>query len=469
MRDPGGVLGEIVARKRQDVAARLGGAAIGDLRSRAEPTTLSLAAALGQRRARFVMEVKKASPSGGAIRPSADPAAMARAYAGASSAISVLTDGPYFGGSLDDLRAVRCAFDGPILAKDFVIDPRQVVEARLHGADAVLVMLSVLDDDEAAAILREAQTLGMEALVEAHDEAEVRRAVALGAKIIGINNRDLRTLEVDLTTTERLAHLVPQDRVLVAESGIAERADVERLAPFADAFLVGSSLMRSPVPARAARALAFGRTKVCGLRTAEDAATASIAGASFAGLIFVPGTPRAVTRAGAERVVATAREHGAATVGVFRNEKLMQVAQTARALGLDAVQLHGQEDGDYVAGLRNLLPAEVEVWAVGAVGDAAPQARANAHRTIFDSQVGGTSGGTGIAFDWGRVAGRPELASGLLAGGLNPGNAAAAARVGAWALDVGSGVESGPGRKDPAKLAAFFEALRVPVRGELAC
>jgi indole-3-glycerol phosphate synthase/phosphoribosylanthranilate isomerase len=239
------------------------------------------------------MEVKRASPSEGAIREEADPAAVAAAYAGSADAISVLIDTPYFRGSLADLRAVRAVFDGPILAKDFVVDSRQVPEARIHGADAVLVMLSVLDDADAAAVIAEAARLRMDALVEAHDEEEVQRAVALGAAIIGINNRDLKSLKVDLAVTERLARLVPAGAVLVAESGIAGRADVERLAPIADAFLVGSSLMRAPDPALAARELVYGRVKVCGLTNAKDAATAQALGASYAGIVMVPGTPRA--------------------------------------------------------------------------------------------------------------------------------------------------------------------------------
>jgi indole-3-glycerol phosphate synthase/phosphoribosylanthranilate isomerase len=262
MTDPGGVLGQIVARKRVDVAARLAGVMIEELRSRVSPTKRSLAAALARPGARFIMEVKRVSPSEGALRAQADPAAIARAYRGAADAISVLVDAPYFGGSYADLEAVRAEFEGPILAKDFVIDPRQVPEARMHGADAVLVMLSVLDDAAAAAAIAEARRLNMDVLVEAHDEAEVRRAIALGAPLIGINNRDLKTLKVDLAVTERLAHLVPSDRLVVAESGIGPVPDVERLAPYADAFLVGSSLMRSERPAEAARALAFGRVKV---------------------------------------------------------------------------------------------------------------------------------------------------------------------------------------------------------------
>ena len=463
-----GVLGEIVARKRADVAARLAGVTLGDLAARAEPSRRSLRAALARPGARFVMEVKRASPSGGAIRADADPAALARAYAGAADAMSVLTDAPFFGGSLADLRAVRSAFEGPVLAKDFIVDPRQVAEARLNGADAVLVMLSVLRDSEAALVMNEARRLGMEALVEAHDEAEIRRALALGAEIVGINNRDLRTLKVDLAVTERLARLVPADRLLVAESGIEERADVERLAPFADSFLVGSSLMRASAPARAARALAFGRVKVCGLTDAHDAEMAASFGASYAGLIMVPNTPRALTVAQAAPVAEAAADRGLGTVGVFRNEKVVQVAQNAFALGLDVVQLHGEEDAAYIKALRNLLPPRTEIWAVGAVGRDVPGERPGSDRTLFDTSVNGRSGGTGVPFDWSRVKGRPELKRGVLAGGLKPANARAAARLGAFALDVGSGVEMAPGRKDAGRMHAFFEALRVPVRGERA-
>lgn len=461
-----GVLGEIVRRKRVDVAARLAGFGLRDLAARAEPTRRSLRAALAGPGARFILEVKRASPSGGAIRAQADPAAIARGYAAAADAISVLTDAPYFGGSLADLRAVRGAYDGPILAKDFIVDPRQVAEARLNGADAVLVLLSVLGDGEAATVIEEARRLGMDSLVEAHDEIEVRRAVALGAEIIGINNRDLNTLTVDLGTTERLARLVPPDRLLVAESGIESREDVDRLAPHADAFLVGSSLMRAEDPALAARALAFGRVKVCGLTDFHDAEMAAAFGATYAGLVMVPNTPRAVNLIEAEPVAAAAADAGLRNVGVFRNEKLMQVAQSAAALGLDVVQLHGEEDAAYIKGLRSLVPERTEIWAVGAVGREVAPSRPGTDRTLFDTSVGGRTGGTGIPFDWSRVKGRPDLKRAVLAGGLRPGNAGAAAEVGAYALDVSSGVEMAPGRKDAGRMHAFFEALRPAKRSE---
>ena len=222
-----GVLGEIEAAKLEQLARRYNGVSIDALRARAMRTDRSLRAAMAGEGARFILEIKRASPSAGTIREGADPAALARGYAGVADALSVLCDRAFFGGSLDDLAAARREFDGPILAKDFFIDLRQVAEARIAGADAILVMLSLLDDEAARAMIAEARRFGMDALVEVHSEAEMRRALALGAPLIGINNRDLRDLSVDLSTTERLARLAP-DRVLVSESGINFRGDVEQ-------------------------------------------------------------------------------------------------------------------------------------------------------------------------------------------------------------------------------------------------
>jgi len=460
-----GVLGEIASRKRSDVEARLAGQDLDALRARAEPTARSLRAALAAPGARFIMEVKRVSPSQGVLHAAADPAAIARGYAAAADAISVLTDEPWFGGSLGDLETVRAVYDGPILAKDFIVDPRQVPEARIHGADAVLAILAILSDAEARILIDEAARLGMDVLVEAHDEAEVRRAIALGAAIVGINNRDLRTLKVDLDVTGRLAGVIPPSALVVAESGIESRADVERLAVHADAFLVGSSLMRASDPALAARALAFGRVKICGLTDPGDARLAAEAGASFAGLILVPGTPRAV---GTARAGEVGGGLDIPCVGVFRNAKMMEVAAAAGALGLAAVQLHGEEDAAYIRGLKGLLAEGVEIWTAGAVDRELPEPRLGADRILYDSAPAGRSGGTGIAFDWSLLAGR-DLGRAIVAGGIRPENVGRAARLGAWALDVGSGVEAAPGRKDPRRLADLFEKLRLPVRGELAC
>src|SRR5437660_798827 len=171
---------------------------------RLQPSDRSLARALRAGHTGFIMECKHASPSAGVLRPDFDPVAIARAYAPIADAISVITDKPYFQGSLEYLRAVREAVDLPVLCKDFVVDPYQVYEARHYGADALLLMLSVLEDREFQQCMAVAEALDMDVLAEVHDEHELERAVRLGARLIGINNRDLRTLQVDLAVTERL-------------------------------------------------------------------------------------------------------------------------------------------------------------------------------------------------------------------------------------------------------------------------
>ena len=454
-----GILAEIAAAKRAELESRFAGVSLEALRARAEPTRLSLAGALGRNGARFILEIKRASPSEGAIRAGADPAALARGYAGVADALSVLCDRSYFGGSLDDLAAAREEFNGPILAKDFFIDVRQVAEARIAGADAVLVMLSLLDDRAARGIIEEARSLGMDSLVEVHDEAEMRRALKLGAPLIGINNRDLRDLTVDLATTERLAKLAP-DRLLVSESGILRRVDIDRLAPLTDAFLIGSSLMRSADPAQAARSLIFGRTKLCGLNSGADLSAARPA--AYAGLVFVPGSPRRVTANEAAPLAGIARRCGMRPVGVFRDAALSTVADIATLLNLDAVQLHGHEDIEYVRSLRRALPRGCEIWTALSVGRD-PLASRGGDRLVFDNE----DGGSGRSFDWSLIRSHPELARGIVAGGIGAHNIAAAAQLGAYAVDVGSSVDARPGRKSPEKIAALFDALRPSSRRPL--
>ena len=458
MADVPGILGQIAAAKRGELARRFDGVSIDALRARAEPAGRSLAAVLAKPGARFILEIKKASPSAGAIKPGADAAALARGYAGVADALSVLCDTTHFGGSLGDLSAASAQFDGPVLAKDFFIDLRQVAEARVAGADAILVMLSLLDDAAARAMIDEARNFGMDALVEVHDEAEMRRAIALGAPLIGVNNRDLRDLSVDLATTERLASLAP-DRLLVSESGISNRADVRRLAPLVDGFLVGSSLMRASEPAQAARELTFGRVKLCGLNCGADISAARPA--AFAGFVFVPGSPRHVTAQEAAPLAGVARKAGVRPVGIFRDAPLRIVSDMATIMNLHAVQLHGHEDIEYVRALRRQLPT-AEVWTALSVGKE-PLVRRGGDRILFDN----ADGGSGRAFDWSMIDDNPDLPRALVAGGIGPANANAAQTLGAYAIDVGSAVDASPGRKSPEKISALFEALRPASRQRL--
>jgi indole-3-glycerol phosphate synthase len=251
----------ILARKADEVAARRAALPERELEARAReaPPPRGFGAALSARGGpvRVVAEVKRASPSAGAIRAGLDAADQARRYATAGAAcISVLTDGPGFGGSLADLASVRAAVDVPLLRKDFVLDPYQLLEARAHGADAALLVVAALDPERLRALLDGCARLGLSALVEVHDEAELEAALVAGARLVGVNNRDLRTFAVDLAVSERLLPLLPEDVKGVAESGIRAAADARRLRRGGAAnLLVGEALVRAEDPGRLLREL----------------------------------------------------------------------------------------------------------------------------------------------------------------------------------------------------------------------
>jgi indole-3-glycerol phosphate synthase len=256
------VLERICAATREEVARRKALVPLAEMQRRAHDADAprGFAAALAAKAATgygLIAEIKKASPSGGLIRDPFDPAAAARAYeAGGAACLSVLTDGPYFQGSLADMVSARAACSLPVLRKDFVLDPWQVLEARAHGADAILVIMAALTDAEATALEALAMALGMDVLLEAHDEAELLRAIKLRSPLVGINNRNLRTLKTDLATTEALSAMIPAGRDLVAESGLASPADLARMAGVgARRFLIGESLLRQPDLTAATRAI----------------------------------------------------------------------------------------------------------------------------------------------------------------------------------------------------------------------
>jgi indole-3-glycerol phosphate synthase len=370
-----------------------------------------------------IAEVKRRSPSAGDLRPDADPAALAAGFEQTgAAAVSILVD-EHFGGSFEDLRAARSAARLPLLAKGFFSTREQLEEARASGADAVLLLLRDLDDRATAELMHVARELELDALVEAHDAEELERAVELGAETIGINARDLSSFRIDRRAQLELVAKAPRDRIVVAESGIASRAQgaTAELAG-ADAILVGSTLMRADVPAeKLAELISRPLVKVCGLTRREDLDLAAEAGADLAGFILVDESPR---RAAEVLPVPETMLSVSVHVGEYADHgaDLVQLYERApgRVRGRDAVLLR---DGEEVARVLDLPWGEEDP-------DHLERAKAANGRL-------------------------------MLAGRLGPDNVRRAIdAVHPWAVDAASELELEPGIKDHDKVRAYVEAAR---------
>lgn len=377
--------------------------------------------ALGRPGLGAIAEIKRRSPSAGDLRPDADPAAIAPAYARAgAAAISVLVD-ERFGGTWDDLRAARAATDAPLLAKGFFATEADLRTARDAGADAALLLLRDLDDETTARLMRFADELALDTLVEAHDADELERGIALGARVLGVNARDLSTFTIDRAHQLELLTRIPDDRIVIAESGVSTRAQgaAAELAG-ADAILVGSALMRAPDPAAKLRdILRRPLVKVCGLTREDDVAAAVEAGADLLGFVLVPASPRA-----AAAVLPTPDD--VLSVAVWVGE--------ADDAGADLDQVHTREDGAVRGRDATVLRRGVPV------------------AQLLDLPWEGTD-----PDHWARAADADGRI--VLAGKLGPDNVEAAiAAVRPWAVDAASSLEVAPGIKDHVRVRAYVEA-----------
>ncbi|MBC3764674.1 bifunctional indole-3-glycerol-phosphate synthase TrpC/phosphoribosylanthranilate isomerase TrpF [Neptunicella marina] len=423
-----------------------------------QPSERSLYQNLSRPNAGFILECKKASPSKGLIREDFNLDEIIDAYAPYAAGISVLTDKKYFSGDFAYLRYVREHVTQPVLNKDFFIDPYQVYLARYHNADAILLMLSVLDDNQYRELAVIADSLQLDILTEVSNQEEAKRACELGAKIIGINNRNLRDLSTDLATTELLVPLLPKDAVIISESGIYTHQDVQRLAPLVDGFLVGSSLMSQKNVKKAVEQLLYGKVKICGITNVTDAKLVAESPASFAGLIFAKQSKRRVTIEQASEITNSVPFN---YVGVFVDADVEDVVSTAAQLSLAAVQLHGNEDAHYIQQLTAKLPADCQIWRAVGVTDQLPEiSDISADCILLDCKIGNQSGGTGQAFNWELLSTIKNKSNLALAGGLSPDNIQQAVATGVALLDVNSGVEDAPGQKNAQKISQLFENLR---------
>jgi indole-3-glycerol phosphate synthase / phosphoribosylanthranilate isomerase len=448
---------DIVAHKKRIVAERQYDVA--RIIKSVTPTEKSLYRALSHEKSAFICEVKFASPSRGQIRADITAGDVARIYAPFADTISVLADEKYFGGSYDVVREVSLAVSCPVLCKDVVVSPLQVYEARYHGADCVLLMLSVLNDEEFQECARVAASLNMDFICEVHTESEMKRANNLHAPIIGINNRNLKTLEINLETSTHLAPLAHENAILILESGFSHHHQIKQFSALADGFLVGTSLMKSPRIDLALRELIFGRIKICGLTNPQDAQTAYELGAYYGGLNFAPVSKRQVSVDEAKSIMS-----GAPLVwgGVFVNQPASLVADVALKLGLLFVQLHGDEDQDYINEVRALLPSNCELWrAVRVKNSLEIPHLLGVDRMLLDGFLEGCFGGTGQSFDWDLFAKEPRRNELIIAGGITPSTIKAASDLLPFAIDIASGVEDlDPRKKSVQKIKELFLNVR---------
>lgn len=422
----------------------------------------SLEANLGTRgSAAFIMECKASSPSLGLIRDPFHPGEIARVYSRYAAGISVLCEPDFFGGDYDHLATVRAQTHLPVLCKDFIIDEVQIHAARYFGADAILLMLSVLSDEEYSRLHAEADRLGLDVLTEVIDEEEVERATRLGSRIFGVNHRNLHDLSIDLDRSARLAKLIPAERALIAESGIRDNATVRALGGHANGFLVGSQLTGQPDIETAARDLVFGRNKVCGLTSPRTAQLAYAHGAYWGGLIFEEDSKRNVSRETSQKIIA--EEPGLHYVAVSRRTTGWA---TLIQDGIEAVQIHSPAQSSIegeialVQSVRGEVGDQVEVWrAVDMTQPHATDIAASLVEHVDRLVLDTGNGGTGLAFDW-TVIPEAVKAHSLLAGGLSCDNLGKALAVGCAGVDLNSGLENLLGAKDAGKIREAFLTIR---------
>ena len=441
-------------------------------------------AALRQQDFNFICEVKKASPSKGIIAEHFPYLEIAKEYevAGAA-AISVLTEPDFFKGDKKYLQEIASTVKIPVLRKDFIIDEYQIYQAKVWGASAILLICACLDVPTLTKFRELADSLGLSSLVEAHDEHEVQMAIDCGARIIGVNNRNLKDFTVDVQNSVRLRNLVQDDVIFVSESGLETPEDIQVLRDNnIGVALMGETFMRSPNKVEKLAYL-YGPTyytpkvKMCGISKVETIPAVVEAKPDYMGLVFAP-SKRQVTVDQAKILVSELHKQYAnrynrnviqwsndvvqefiKTVGIFVNETLDNLVTIATEVNLDAVQLHGDEDEAFIQSLKERT--NVEVWKavqIRSAADAEAWIDSNADMLLFDAYHKDDRGGTGEVFDWSCLDEfeRPFM----LAGGIDSTNVARAIRtVRPYGIDISSGIET-EGVKDDEKIKAFTNIVR---------
>jgi len=409
--------------------------------------------AIKNMRPAFILECKKSSPSLGIIKDDFDIIKIANTYKKYAAVISVLTDEKYFQGKFEFLSLVSSIVNQPVLCKDFFIDPYQIYLARYYQADAILLMLSILSDSEYLFLSTIAKSMNMGILTEVNNIKELHRALSLKATVIGINNRNLHDLSIDINRTKTLAPLISNNALIISESGIQSYSQIRMLSKLVHGFLIGSALMMENDLDVAVCKMIMGNNKICGLTRSEDAKISKTVGVIYGGLIFIKNSKRYIDLNDASKIIYTTNLK---YIGVFQNEKINTVVFIAKTLSLHAVQLHGNENQDYINLLREKLPIEINIWKAFSIKNTIPNCNwLNVDYYLFDN----LSGGSGKQFNW-SILPKNNFDNVILSGGLNYDNCLLASQLGFSGLDFNSGIEDQYGIKNHNKIISIFDVLR---------
>ncbi|WP_196593752.1 bifunctional indole-3-glycerol-phosphate synthase TrpC/phosphoribosylanthranilate isomerase TrpF [Pectinatus sottacetonis] len=434
-----------------------------EIQEKKSKTAFLFEQALRGREMSFICEVKKASPSKGIIAAEFPYLQIAVDYEKAgAAAISVLTEPEFFLGNDEYLREIAQAVDIPVLRKDFTIDEYQIYEAYLLGADAVLLICALLSVDELVYFRRTADALGMSCLVEAHDSAEIEKALAADARVIGVNNRDLRDFSVNIKNSLELRRYVPENVIFVSESGIKTVQDIDLLRQDnIQAALIGETFMKSENKADAITKLngtiPRPKIKICGMHCVEDIKIINEVMPDYCGFIFAPSSRQVSRKAARELRQMLNPQIG--TVGVFVDETIENIKEIVEYVQLDAVQLHGSEPETFLQKMKKNM--QCDLWKAVRAKDETTIMQwqdSCADMILFDTFSSGQAGGTGRIFDWTLLDKfkRPFV----LAGGVSSRNIARAVRsVKPWGVDINSAVETN-GRKDSIKVNEIMAIVR---------
>jgi indole-3-glycerol phosphate synthase/phosphoribosylanthranilate isomerase len=410
----------------------------------------------------IIAEIKRKSPSEGLINSSFNFKSIASSYDKNIhvKALSILTDYEFFQGTPDYLREARKLTSKPLLRKDFIIDEYQIYESRFYGADAILLIARILSKNQMHIFIETAKKYNMACLVEVHNEADIKK-LPVNTEIIGINNRDLDTLEINLNNTLKLALPIKKkfkDAIIVSESGINDFKDIKKIDGCVSAVLIGTSLLKSENIGEKINSFFPPKIKICGITNLEDAKNAVSFGADYLGFIFYSDSPRYISCENAAHIISSIKKMNIHVkfVGVFVNEGIERIKEIKKKCSLDFIQLHGDEDLKFV---KNLNESVIKVFRVKDSADVYKINNSSYEYILLDNFDKDLYGGTGNVFDWDILSGIKEKKI-FLSGGINADNIKKALKSNIYSIDVSSGVEISPGKKDIDKLRKLFESIR---------